>query len=210
LSNKHTISFDKQKIILHPLTVEQTLQANIQKTTSTPIQLIEWFIDKFTSLSSDELRDMLLSNVIAILVAHRQIFWNNISISSDVDIPPSDFIEPKGNNEITTQIGDYKFTNQLTFSMYQEAYIQAIQNNQTQYLNYYILAQCCTKGADKGIQTLLNSIADDEVMKSIDRLFFAISRVGSVNLDIGSDMSKMSIVSKNKHRVELNGDFFLS
>jgi len=210
LSNKHTISFDNQKIILYPLTIENTLQANTKKTICTPIQLIEWFIDSYTSLPKNELDEMLLSNVIAILVAHRQVFWNNISISSDVDILPSDFLEPKGNNEIITQIGDFKFTNQLTFEMYKQAYTQAISNNQIQYLNYYILAQCCTKGADKGIETLLKSVADDEITQSIDRLFFAISRVGSVNLDIYSDMSKMSITSRNKQRVELNGDFFLS
>ncbi len=204
------VTINKNNYELYSLTTREAIAMSNFAKNNNMIETIKRFVELHTSLDKGQLDLMLFSDVITLLIHHRNHFYSNLTLNKETNINPSQFVHLRENTEQITHINGIRYTNQITFKKVEIAYNLAIMRQDIDILNLYIMGSGCLKRKlDKGIDNILETVASAEKEAQLLTHATAIKNTGNTRLDLITDTGKMYIESES-HKIELNGNFFLS
>lgn len=185
-------------VILKRMTLIESMELAKQK--SNYFGFLHKVVMQISNLDEMQINQMTIQDAIALTVYYRMYFWNDMVISDDAGLSPSNFIGnyEEANKESTfIKIGDYRFSPFITMKDAIEAEVYCSSMSDLPNLRFYIMGAGCTrKGIKDGIDTITGLMDGSEDIGTLLQYDSMIASLSNINLTFMSGDGKISILTQ--------------
>ena len=179
------------------LTFSEYIELTRQSKTLNIFSFLLKFIEKTTTLSTTQIKGLLLSDAIACAVTWSVSNFPELPISEDGNLFMSDLIN-RGDNpygeECRITVEGYLFDiYNLTLDVAINCENLCYAKGKPSLLNVYLIAGTCDKGASYGVKALLESDISTSLMSDIRQLADSISKVGHTSCVLSTEHESLSL-----------------
>ena len=204
-----TLEINGKEVELYPLKFKQSLALAQSAEKKNFFVFVEDFIKEASSLDRREIKRLEIRDAIGLMVYHRFYFWDNLEISTDPVVLPSNFLFEREFKKDKFSFGSVTFTNYATLEAMQKAEKLCIIERNLDYYNIYLLS-AFAETPKKGVDAIL--LADDtaEVRNFVTTLNNSIRNNGDVALNFITDLKALHLVSEDNYTIDIKDtSFFL-
>lgn len=196
-------SLKDYQVVMRQLSVGESLEIAHYGRRNHKFLTIREFLNVSSNLGEEELKLISLQDAIALVVYYRMNFWNEVKLSSDVELKASDFI--RAMPQPILKYVDFETNEEATLRCYTEvkldlaisAYNECVYKGDLDKFGIYLMGASSSIGAKIGANILLNLPLDTDIQGKMTDWVLGFSSHSQVKLTI-EDTKDILMISNPK------------
>ena len=190
-------SLPNTDVVLKCLTLMDSI--SLQQKRTSYFGFIREVLVEISNLDDRQLDRITIQDAIGLLVYYRMYFWDDMDITEDPVLGPSDFIgtyNKEINKDITISIREYRFTPFITLKKAIDAENFCNTYGDIENLRFYIMGAGCTKNLKDGVDTIKSLMANSKDIGLIKQYDVLIGELSNITLSLMHSSNKIAIVAE--------------
>lgn len=210
-------SLPKNETVLHRLTLMESIDLSKKKTSY--FGYLKDVVLAISNIDEMQMKFLSIQDAIALTVYYRMYFWDDMPVTEEPELKPSDFIggcDMKFDKDASiVKIGDFRFSPMITMDKAIEAERFCASMNDIPNLRFYIIGAGCTKSVKDGIDAIKSIMDGSKEVGTLIKLDSMMGTLSNISLTMLSEDGKIAILSngqggEERYALPFRGSRFLA